>query len=130
MKKIVTRFVRNPKMILLEAEKLVLHGLKQYYVKLKEEEKTRKLVDLLDVLEFNQVVIFCSRTDRAVKLSEILNTNGFPAMCLVGKMQTEKRIDAYTAFKKYEKRILVSTDLCARGIDIDQVNIVFNYDFP
>ena len=62
--------------------KLTLHGLQQYYCRLKEEEKNRKLNDLLDMLDFNQVVIFVSKVKRAVELSKLLEDCNFPSICI------------------------------------------------
>ena len=110
--------------------KLTLHGLQQYYVRLTEDEKNRKLNDLLDALEFNQVVIFVSHVNRATELSRLLEDNNFPSICIHSRLKQEERIARYKSFKEFNKRILVSTDLFGRGIDIEKVNIVINYDFP
>jgi len=110
--------------------KLTLHGLQQYYCRLKEEEKNRKLNDLLDMLDFNQVVIFVSKVKRAVELSKLLEDCNFPSICIHSGLKQEDRIARFKAFKDFNKRILVSTDLFGRGIDIERVNIVINYDFP
>lgn len=109
---------------------LTLHGLVQYFSKLTESEKNRKLSDLLDNLEFNQVIIFVSSVRRATELNKLLSENGFPSMCIHSRMKQEERIEIYSQFKKYKSRILVSTDLFGRGVDIERVNIVINYDMP
>lgn len=110
--------------------KLTLHGLQQYYVKLKENEKNRKLFDLLDNLEFNQVVIFVKSVQRCVALNSLLSEQAFPSTAIHRQMAQEERLSRYQQFKDFEKRILVATDLFGRGIDIERVNIVFNYDMP
>jgi len=110
--------------------KLTLHGLQQYFVKLKPEEKNRKLADLLDALEFNQVVIFVSKGIRARELDRLLKECNFPSDHIHGGMPQEERLKRYNAFRKYESRILVATNLFGRGIDVERVNIVINYDFP
>jgi ATP-dependent RNA helicase UAP56/SUB2 len=110
--------------------KLTLHGLVQYFVKLEEKQKNRKLNDLLDALEFNQVVIFVSKVQRAIELNRLLVECNFPSMCIHSKMRQPERIQKYEEFKDYKARILVATDLVGRGIDIERVNIVINYDFP
>ncbi|CAM9278247.1 unnamed protein product [Choristocarpus tenellus] len=110
--------------------KLTLHGLQQFYIKLAETEKNRKLNDLLDALEFNQVVIFTSKVDRATELDRLLNLCNFPSICIHSRLKQEERTARYKAFKDFQKRILVATDLFGRGIDIERVNIVVNYDFP
>jgi len=125
------KFMHEPLEIYInEGSKLTLHGLKQYYVQLKESEKTRKLVDLLDALEFNQCVIFVSSVNRAKELNILLQDCNFPAICINGGMRQEERIACYKKFKEFEARIMVATNIFGRGIDIERVNVVFNYDMP
>jgi ATP-dependent RNA helicase UAP56/SUB2 len=125
------KFCQNPMEIFVDDDtKLTLHGLQQYFVRLAENQKNAKLIDLLDTLEFNQVVIFVSKVQRAIELNKLLEATNFPSMCIHGGMKQEQRIAQYKSFKDFEKRILVTTDLFGRGIDIEKVNIVINYDFP
>jgi len=125
------KFCQNAFEVYVDNEtKLTLHGLKQFYVRLDEKEKNRKLNDLLDALEFNQVVIFVSSVARAKILNQLLVECNFPSICIHGGMVQEERIKEYQNFKDFNSRILVTTDLFGRGMDIERVNIVFNYDFP
>jgi ATP-dependent RNA helicase UAP56/SUB2 len=125
------KFCQDPMEIYVDDDtKLTLHGLQQYYVKLQEAEKNRKMNDLLDALDFNQVVIFVSKVARATELDRLLTECNFPSVCIHSGMGQEERISRYKDFKDFKKRILVSTDLFGRGIDIERVNIVVNYDFP
>ncbi|KAJ6862279.1 hypothetical protein NC652_039194 [Populus alba x Populus x berolinensis] len=110
--------------------KLTLHGLVQHYIKLTELEKNRKLNDLLDALDFNQVVIFVKSVSRAAELNKLLVECNFPSICIHSGMSQEERLMRYKGFKEGHKRILVATDLVGRGIDIERVNIVINYDMP
>lgn len=92
VKDICRKFMNNQHEIFIDNEaKLTLHGLKQYYVKLEEAEKTRKLQDLLDSLMFNQVIIFVDKVRRAQKLDEILRKDGFPSICIHGELQQAER---------------------------------------
>merc|ERR1712144_143049 len=113
-----------------DESKLTLHGLLQYYVKLDEKAKNRKLNDLLDALEFNQVVIFVKSVQRAIALDKLLTECSFPSIAIHSGLNQEDRIARYKQFKEFQKRIMVSTDLFGRGIDIERVNIVINYDMP
>jgi len=125
------KFMTDPHEISVDEEsKLTLHGLLQYYVKLDEKAKNRKLNDLLDALEFNQVVIFVKSVQRAIALDKLLQECSFPAVAIHSGLKQEERIEKYKQFKEFQKRILVSTDLFGRGIDIERVNIVINYDMP
>merc|ERR1719169_329423 len=125
------KFMTNPHEICVDEEsKLTLHGLLQYYVKLTEKEKNRKLNDLLDALEFNQVVIFVKSVQRAIALDKLLVECSFPSLAIHSGLNQEERINRYKQFKEFQKRIMVCTDLFGRGIDIERVNIVINYDMP
>merc|ERR1712157_161570 len=125
------KFMQDPHEIRVDEEsKLTLHGLLQYYVKLSEKEKNRKLNDLLDALEFNQVVIFVKSVQRAIALDKLLVECNFPSIAIHSGLSQEDRITRYKQFKEFQKRIMVSTDLFGRGIDIERVNIVINYDMP
>ncbi|KAI3989942.1 hypothetical protein MKX01_003645 [Papaver californicum] len=109
-------FYLHPMEIYVDDEaKLTLHGML---------EKNRKLNDLLDALDFNQVVIFVKSVSRAAELNKLLVECNFPSICIHSGMSQEER------FQGGHKRILVATDLVGRGIDIERVNIVINYDMP
>ncbi|CAN1169259.1 DEAD-box ATP-dependent RNA helicase 56 [Linum perenne] len=125
------KFMQDPMEIYVDDEaKLTLHGLVQHYIKLTELEKNRKLNDLLDALDFNQVVIFVKSVSRAAELNKLLIECNFPSICIHSGMSQEERLTRYKGFKEGHKRILVATDLVGRGIDIERVNIVINYDMP
>ncbi|OMO90837.1 hypothetical protein COLO4_18844 [Corchorus olitorius] len=127
----LSKEIRPPMEIYVDDEaKLTLHGLVQHYIKLSELEKNRKLNDLLDALDFNQVVIFVKSVNRAAELNKLLVECNFPSICIHSGMSQEERLTRYKLFKEGNKRILVATDLVGRGIDIERVNIVINYDMP
>lgn len=96
LRPICKKFAQEPFEISIDDEsKLTLHGLQQYYVKLKENEKNRKLNDLLDTLDFNQVVIFVSKVARARELNRLLEDCNFPSICIHGGMKMEERIASF-----------------------------------
>ncbi|KNC80643.1 spliceosome RNA helicase BAT1 [Sphaeroforma arctica JP610] len=126
---ICKKFMRDPMEIYVDDEtKLTLHGLQQHYVKITEGAKNRKLTDLLDALEFNQVVIFVKSVSRAKALCNLLCDCNFPAIALHTGLSQEQRLEMIKEFKDFQKRILVATDLVGRGIDIERINIVINFD--
>jgi len=125
------RFMHNPREIYInDKAKLTLDGLQQFYVHLTENQKNRKLVNLLDMLEFNQVVIFVSTVERATALNKLLESEKFPSICTHSRLTQDQRIDQYKSFKKFGSRIMVTTNMYGRGVDFERVNVVFNYDMP
>lgn len=130
-REICRRFMRSPMEIYVDDEKkLTLHGLQQYYIKLEEREKNRKLNDLLDNLEFNQVIIFVRSTTRCTELDRLLKECNFPSIAVHSGISQEERIKRYSEFKEFKARICVATDVFARGIDVERINVAINYDMP
>uniref|UniRef100_A0A915CDK2 RNA helicase n=2 Tax=Ascarididae TaxID=6250 RepID=A0A915CDK2_PARUN len=131
LRAVCKKFMQDPMEVYVDDEaKLTLHGLQQHYVKLKENEKNKKLLELLDQLEFNQVVIFVRSVQRCGALHRLLSEQNFPSIAIHRGMPQEERLSRYQQFKDFQKRILVATNLFGRGMDIERVNIVFNYDMP
>lgn len=131
IRNVCRRFMQKQVEVFIDDEsKLTLHGLQQYYIDIPENEKSRKLNDLLDALLFNQVIIFVKSIPRAVHLNKILVECNFPSIAIHAGLKQEERIQKYTQFKDFQKRIMVATDVFGRGIDIERVNIVINYDMP
>ncbi|XP_075248778.1 spliceosome RNA helicase DDX39B-like [Convolutriloba macropyga] len=125
------KFMQDPLEVFVDDDtKLTLHCLQQHYIKLKDTEKNRRLFNLLDVLDFNQVVIFVKSVPRCVALNDLLIEQNFPSIAIHRGMSQDERLTHYKEFKDFKKRILVATNLFGRGMDIERVNIVFNYDMP
>merc|ERR1719199_149053 len=101
---ICKKFMQDPHEIRVDEEsKLTLHGLLQYYVKLEEKAKNRKLNDLLDVLQFNLVIIFVKSVQRAVALDKLLQECSFPSVAIHSNLKQEDRIKRYKLFKEFDK---------------------------
>ncbi|RFU81584.1 atp-dependent rna helicase sub2 [Trichoderma arundinaceum] len=131
IKPICRKFMQNPTEHYVDEDtKLTLHGLQQYYIKLEEREKNRKLNELLDDLQFNQVIIFVKSTVRATELDKLLRECNFPSIAVHSGVSQEERIRRYKEFKEFKKRICVATDVFGRGIDIERINLAINYDLP
>jgi len=125
------KFMSHPLEIYInDGAKLTLHGLQQYYVELTEDQKNRRLVDLLDALEFNQLVVFVKSVHRASELNKLLVECNFPSISIHSSLKQEERIERYKKFKDFKSRIMVATDIFGRGIDIERVNVVISYDMP
>ncbi|CRK42701.1 hypothetical protein BN1708_016942, partial [Verticillium longisporum] len=111
VKPICKKFMQNPTEHYVDEDtKLTLHGLQQYYIKLEEREKNRKLNELLDDLQFNQVIIFVKSTLRATELDKLLRECNFPSIAVHSGVSQEERIRRYKEFKDFNKRICVATD--------------------
>ena len=91
--------------IYVDDSKLTLHGLQQHYVKLAENEKNRKLNELLDALEFNQVVIFVKSVQRAIQLDKLLQECNFPSVAIHARIEQAERIELYQSFKDFKHPI-------------------------
>lgn len=130
-KNVCRLYMKQPFELFIDSDsKLTLYGLKQYYVKLEDSQKIQKLVELLDNIEFNQVIIFVSHTKYAQKLQDVITNEGFPSIASHGDMKQDQRIKIYNDFKEAKYRIMISTDLFGRGIDIEKINIVINFHMP
>jgi len=88
------------------------------------------LNELLDQLEFNQVIIFVKSTLRTNELNRLLTECNFPSIAVHSGVSQEERIARYKQFKEFNKRICVCTDVFGRGIDIERINVAINYDLP
>jgi translation initiation factor 4A len=121
----------NPVRILVPPEEVSLKGIRQYRVDLEREEwKFEVLLDLYKNLNIAQGLIYCNKRQKAEWLAEKMTNAGFPITCIHGDMDVKDRMDRMTSFRKGETRVLISTDLLARGIDVQQVSLVINYELP
>jgi len=124
------KFMVDPFVIVVDEAKLTLNGLQQFYMTTEENEKIKKIVDVLDTLEFNQVIVYTGTVKRAAALNHVLDTCKFPTMLITSAQSQLERISRFQQFKDFKKRVLITTDLFGRGIDIEKVNIVINFDMP
>jgi len=124
------KFMRNPTRILVKKESLTLEGIKQFYVAVEEEHKLDTLMDLYESVSIAQSVIFANTRRKVDWLSERLNANNHTVSFMHGDMARGDREKVMATFRSGSSRVLVTTDLVARGIDVHHVNIVINYDLP
>jgi len=123
-------FMNRPVKILVEAEKVSVDAIKNYYCNSEEDEKYSNLVKIYQTVSLCQAVIFVNSIDKGTDLAERLIKNGYPVGLLHAKFDDEKRSDILKKFRLTQTRILVATDLISRGIDVQQVGLVINYDVP
>jgi translation initiation factor 4A len=128
----VTRnFMRNPLNILIKKEELTLEGIKQFYIDCeKNEYKFETLCDLYSLISVSQTIIYCNHYQCVEQLTHKLQENNFKVSCIHGNMDVAAREEAMKNFRSMKTRVLISTDLLGRGIDIQQVSVVINYDLP
>ncbi|VVC44477.1 RNA helicase, DEAD-box type, Q motif,Helicase, C-terminal,ATP-dependent RNA helicase DEAD-box, conserved [Cinara cedri] len=126
-----THFMRNPVRILVQKEELTLEGIKQFYINVtKEEWKFETLCDLYDTLSITQAVIFCNTRRKVEWLTENMRLKTFTVSAMHGEMDQRQRELIMRQFRSGSSRVLITTDLLARGIDVQQVSLVINYDLP
>lgn len=128
---VANQLLQNPIRILIPPEAVTLDGIKQFYVAIdREEYKYEVLCDLYQQLNINQALIYCNKRQRAEWLAEKMSAQGFPLSFIHGEMDVEERRRRMNDFRKGTVRVLISTDLLARGIDVQQVSLVINYELP
>jgi translation initiation factor 4A len=124
-------FMRNPIRILVKKEELTLEGIEQFYIFFEKEVwKLETLCDLYDTLSITQTVIFCSSCRKVDWLSDNMNKRDFTVSAIHELMEQCQRDLIMRQFRSGSSRILITTDLLARGIDVQQVSLVINYDLP
>ena len=106
-----TRFLRNPDQLIIDDKNLTLYGLKQYYCKLEEKEKTRKLVNLLKTIKYNQIIIFVKNNSRSKGLRDILKDEDIKCKAVCSDLSMKQRQFTLKMFKKDKAKVLVATDL-------------------
>lgn len=124
-------FMRKPVKILVKDEDLTLEGIKQFYINLEHNEyKYETLCDLYDLCSVSQTIIYCNSRTMVEELYRKLCEDNFSCVCMHGDLGQEERNKIMSEFRNGTSRILISTDLLSRGIDVQQVSLVINYDIP
>ena len=128
---ITTKFMKTPVTIMVKAEQLTLEGISQYFVAIEnDQQKYATLKDIYSFLSLSQCIIYCNSVNRVVDLFEAMQQDGFPVCCIHSEMDSEVRDESFTKFRVGEARVLISTNVTARGIDVQQVGVVINFDIP
>jgi len=128
---ITQRFMNNPVRILVKRDELTLEGIKQFYISVEKEEwKLETLCDLYDTLNITQCVIFCNTRRKVDWLTDKMRSREFTVSSTHGDIDQKERDVILTEFRTGSSRVLITTDLLARGIDVQQVSLVINYDLP
>lgn len=128
---ITDKIMRDPVRINVAAEKLTLEGIQQFYIGLDDDKQKYDVIkDLFGLLSVTQTFIYCNSVRRVVDLYEAMKEDGYPVACIHSNMDKVERDSALKEFRKGTTRIMISTNVTARGIDIQQVAVVINFDIP
>jgi len=125
------RFMRNPIKIIVKTEQLTLEGIKQYYINLEDDsQKYDTLKDLFSAFSVSQCIIYCNSVRRVSDLYEAMSQDGYPVCQIHSSLDKLDRQKSYESFRTGSQRVLISSNVTARGIDIQQVSTVINFDIP
>lgn len=128
---VTQRFMREPVRILVKKDELTLEGIKQFYIAVEREEwKLETLCDLYETLTITQAIIYCNTRRKVDWLQEKMQERDFTVSCMHGDMDQRERDIIMREFRSGSSRVLITTDLLARGIDVQQVSLVINFDLP
>lgn len=128
---LTSKFMTDPIRILVKRDELTLEGIKQFFVAVEKEEwKFDTLCDLYDTLTITQAVMFCNTRKKVDWLTEQMRASNFTVASMHGEMPQKERDAIMQEFRQGTSRVLITTDIWARGIDVQQVSLVINYDLP
>ncbi|KAH8556038.1 P-loop containing nucleoside triphosphate hydrolase protein [Umbelopsis sp. PMI_123] len=140
---LLQKYMNNPQKVVLTTDTPLLEGVQQYCVPVSTDEvdpallqihlyeqKFKVVVDLLEKIPFYQCIVFLNHRGRAVDLTQFLNSNGWKSCHISSGISQHQRLEVMQKARKFRIRVLICSDLIARGIDIDRVNLVINLDFP
>jgi superfamily II DNA/RNA helicase len=128
---ITNKFMRNPVKICVKAESLTLEGIKQYFIAVNDDrEKYLTLKDLYQHISLSQCIIYANSIKRVIDLYEAMKEDSFPVCCLHSNMDKSERERVFKEFRTGSSRVLISSNVTSRGIDIQQVGVVINFDLP
>ena len=122
-------FMNNPEQLLVKKEALTLEGIRQFYINIRISDwKFDVLKDLYDTINIAQCIIYINSKNKLMEIYDKLNTENFPVACIHGELTSHDRKEVMTNFRSGHSRILLSTDLLSRGIDVQQLSLVINFD--
>jgi translation initiation factor 4A len=125
------KIMRDPEKILVKSEMLTLEGIAQFYISFQnDQDKIEALKDLYNFISMSQSIIYCNSVKRVIDLYHVMKSSGFPVCCIHSDMEKQERYNSYQEFKAGKYRVLISSNVTARGIDIQQVSTVINFDLP
>ena len=128
---VTAKIMRSPVSILVKAEQMTLEGIAQFYIMFESDnDKFLALKDLYESISVSQSIIYCNSVKRVVDLYSAMKQANFPVTCIHSDMERDERSHAFQEFKSGKFRVLISSNVTARGLDVQQVSIVVNFDIP
>lgn len=127
---IINTYQNNPEILKVAHKELTTPNIKQVYLEMKDKDKVEILSRVLDVYNYKLSIVFCNTKKRVDDLTDMLQARGYMCDKIHGDMKQTLRMNVINKFKRGDIEILVATDVAARGLDIDNVEAVFNYDMP
>jgi translation initiation factor 4A len=128
---LTSKFMRDPVRILVKKDELTLEGIRQFYIAIEKEDwKLDTLCDLYESLTITQAIIYCNTRRKVDWLAEKMGARDFTISIMHAELEQKDRERIMREFRSGSSRVLISTDLLARGIDVQQVSLVINYDLP
>jgi len=128
---VANKILNDPVRILIPPTAVRLEGIQQFYINLdREDHKFECICDLYKHLNITQAVIFCNKRQKAEMLAEKMGAQGYPITCLHGELEKGERARRMEQFIKGTTRVMIATDIIARGIDVQQISLVINYELP
>ena len=128
---ITSKFMRDPINIFVKTEALTLEGISQYFVAVDDDkQKYLAMKDLYSYISLSQCIIYCNSIKRVIDLHAAMIEDGFPVCCIHSNMDKSARDVAFADFRNGKYRVMISSNVTARGIDIQQISVVINFDIP
>ena len=128
---IINKIMNDPIKIIVKSEMLTLEGIKQFYVAVDDDmQKYSTLKHLFSYFSVSQCIIYCNSVKRVIDLYEAMKEDEYPVCCIHSNMDKSEREKSFKEFRLGNSRVLISSNVTARGIDIQQVSVVINFDLP
>ncbi|MGL5440621.1 MAG: DEAD/DEAH box helicase, partial [Filifactoraceae bacterium] len=128
--KLSNKYLNDPKLIKIENKTVTVDRIEQSYIRVKQNDKTEVLTRILDIENSKKSIIFCNTKRMVDELTAEMQNRGYLVEGLHGDLKQQKRDQVLERFKNGHVNVLIATDVAARGLDINNVDIVFNYDIP
>lgn len=127
---IMNRYMKNPETVTIEREKIAAPNIDQFVVEVRDSVRTDAICRFMDINDYKLALVFCNTKRKTEKLARELQSRGYGSDVINGDLSQNQRDRVMDKFRKGRIDILVATDVAARGIDVEDIDVVFNYDVP